>query len=756
MFSFHKRILKELIRAKPHGIVILFLWTSCVSAQNKISDFISLEPSPENTDFVIPESHVFQKIIETGDPLSEGGFLPDRNDFTGYVGINGSSENGYLSINAETDPGGVSILDIYLDTATKLWVTTASEAVDFSSVAGTLNNCSGTITPWNSIISCEERQTTGDSNSDGYYDMGWCVEIAPDSKMVINKLWALGNFKHENVSIHPNERTVYQGADSNPGYIYKFVAQNPRDLSDGALYVYSGSKNGPGNWILLNNTTPTVRNTILNQSASAGATVFNGVEDVEIGPDGWVYFAVKNEGRVYRFQDSDPITGTEVLQMETFVGNATYAITHNNGTSNINWGNGNDNLTFDGDGNLWVTQDTFGVENYIWVVENGHSQANPKVKIFGRTPIGSEPTGITFSPDFRFLFMSVQHPNINNDSSIQVDAKGNEVGFNKSISLVIALKENLGTLWYLDADGDGYAAAGTINANVSPGANYSTTPLPTTDCNDQDATINPNTTWYLDADGDGHAISSLNSCTTPGAGYTTAILPTDDCNDNDATIIEAVVWYLDADLDGFASALTVTSCTNPGPGYTNDVLPTTDCDDNDASLNPDTIWYLDADGDGYASDITAAGCNSPGDGYTTEELAQSDCDDNDATVNTVVAWYLDMDMDGYAEGEPVISCGSPGEGYTQSVLPAENESPKADKVLIYPNPSAGEVTINLDSVYQVAEISVLSAAEQLILKKTFRGTNSINFLMPYQSSGIYYVYLLLEGKIIAMPLIINR
>ncbi|NNC70276.1 MAG: DUF839 domain-containing protein, partial [Flavobacteriaceae bacterium] len=158
--------------------------------------------------------------------------------------------------------------------------------------------------------------------------------------------------------------------------------------------------------------------------------------------------AVKNENQVYRFQDSDPITGISVIQMETYVGNTTYNIEHTNGSSNVDWDRGNDNLAFDGEGNLWVMQD--GGKNYIWVVENGHTQINPKVKIFGRTPLGSEPTGITFSPDYRFLFMSIQHPNSNNNVTTQNDAAANSIGFEKDISLVVALNSNLGTTLSID------------------------------------------------------------------------------------------------------------------------------------------------------------------------------------------------------------------------------------------------------------------------------------------------------------------
>ena len=44
------------------------------------------------------------------------------------------------------------------------------------------------------------------------------------------------------------------------------------------------------------------------------------------------------------------------------------------------------------------------------------------------------------------------------------------------------------------------------------------------------------TTWYLNADGDGYAASSTSACTNPGAGYSATILPTTDCNDADAAV----------------------------------------------------------------------------------------------------------------------------------------------------------------------------------------------------------------------------
>jgi hypothetical protein len=128
--------------------------------------------------------------------------------------------------------------------------------------------------------------------------------------------------------------------------------------------------------------------------------------------------------------------------METYVGNASYNITHAGGTVLTPWGTGNDNLAFDEQGNLWVLQD--GGNNYIWVVMSNHTQAAPNVKLFGIAPAGSEPTGITFSPDYKFLFMSFQHPNAGNNADFQTDAAGNSIGFDKDIAIVISLTENLG------------------------------------------------------------------------------------------------------------------------------------------------------------------------------------------------------------------------------------------------------------------------------------------------------------------------
>ena len=142
-------------------------------------------------------------------------------------------------------------------------------------------------------------------------------------------------------------------------------------------------------------------------------------------------------------RDSDsPLTGGTVSNFETYVGGMSYTFPTSNGNTTENWGTGNDNLTFDNDGNLYVLQD--GSDNHIWFVGLGHTQLNPKVKIFARIPAGAEPTGMTFTPDNRYMFLSIQHPSATNEATSQIDALGEPRKFDKDVALVIARKGFLG------------------------------------------------------------------------------------------------------------------------------------------------------------------------------------------------------------------------------------------------------------------------------------------------------------------------
>ena len=89
-----------------------FLVGSSLSAQT-IGTFSSVAPTAQTEQFVIPSTHRFQKIVQSGDTYTTGGgTLHEGFDFTCYVPISSSSTNGYVSLNHETSPGAVSILDV--------------------------------------------------------------------------------------------------------------------------------------------------------------------------------------------------------------------------------------------------------------------------------------------------------------------------------------------------------------------------------------------------------------------------------------------------------------------------------------------------------------------------------------------------------------------------------------------------------------------------------------------------------------------
>jgi hypothetical protein len=467
--------------------LFLFLWIS--GRTQSIGTFNPITPTAQTQSLVIPASHKFQRIIKSGDALSLGGTLGANPDFTGYVPIAGSSRNGYLSISNEVSASAdVAILGIQYNFTTKVWNVTSGGNVFNSTVVNQIGVvsrfCSGTVTPDNRIMVSEEDVTAGDANADGYTDRGWIIEIDPATRTVVDqggavgpdKLWAIGRTNRENVVIKSDRTALYTGADDGTlGYLYKFVPTVAGNFSAGTLYVFdpaAANGLGSGTWRVVANGTQAERNSIRTASQTAGGFNYNGIEDVEIGPDGKIYFTAKSEGKIYRFTDNGTYgQATDVTGMEVFAGNDAYPTIKSYdvdpGAPVVNepWGRGNDNLAFDGEGNLWVCQDAIVASdrNHIWVISPGHTQASPQVRVFATTPTRSESTGITFTPDYKFMFISFMNPTTSN-STAQTDAAGNSVVFNTHTTVVIARSENLGSTATLPVSFASFSAKQQLNA----------------------------------------------------------------------------------------------------------------------------------------------------------------------------------------------------------------------------------------------------------------------------------------------------
>ena len=197
----------------------------------------------------------------------------DMVDFNAYIPINETS--GYLFTNWELYPGGMSRTMISKATNDYKWTVESSEMLDFGQW-GTIANCFGTLSPWNTPLTSEEWGNFGDSTEfwnapdadvdprardalatyingeettgaqatqfPNTYRYHYIVEItnpmdADKANVVPVKHYAMGRFEHENSVVMPDQRTVYLSQDNTNGVFFKFVADTAGDLSAGTLYA---------------------------------------------------------------------------------------------------------------------------------------------------------------------------------------------------------------------------------------------------------------------------------------------------------------------------------------------------------------------------------------------------------------------------------------------------------------------------------------------------------------------------------------
>lgn len=192
------------------------------------------------------------------------------------------------------------------------------------------------------------------------------------------------------------------------------------------------------------------------------------------------------------------------------------------------------------------------------------------------------------------------------------------------------------TNYYLDADSDGF---GTMNNNISACFQPTGYVSDSTDCNDNNASINANATEICnDLD--------------------------ENCNEQADDGLVFVNYYVDFDLDGFGSLNTMENvCVQP-IGFVTNAL---DCNDASSYVNPDAIeicngldedcdgvndnsvvfatFYEDADGDTYGDPATGQDfCLIPTEFFVANG---DDCDDTNALVNPVAIeiWENGIDDD---------------------------------------------------------------------------------------------------------------
>ena len=342
---------------------------------------------------------------------------------------------------------------------------------------GTLANCSGGVTPWGTILTCEE-------NYDGYYGeaywengtrklepgymlweehydlppehYGWVVEFNPATGKA-KKIIAMGRCRHECATPYlskDGKLVVYTGDDKAGEHLYKFVSDHPDKLDTGKLYVANLEW---GEWIPVDyETQPELQEHFESQTEVLirlpeaakilKATPLDRPEDIDIDPvSGDVFVTLTNNkaignyhGSVLKIREhSEDKTGTE-FRAEVFMAGG-----KESGFSCP------DNMAFDPAGNLWITCDVSGSKigkgeyepfgnNGLHLVLRSGPNAGKVIQV-ASAPMDAELTGPYFSPDGRTLFLSVQHPGEQSGSLDDLTSHWPEGGESIPKSAVVAI-----------------------------------------------------------------------------------------------------------------------------------------------------------------------------------------------------------------------------------------------------------------------------------------------------------------------------
>ena len=219
--------------------------------------------------------------------------------------------------NAYDQLAGGGATTLVIDPKTRELVT------DFISLSGTLNNCAGGATPWNSWISCEETVLgpTKVKNAEGAYEggfekgHGYCFEVPAAANEAVTPvpLKALGRFVHEAVAIDSQTGIVYLTEDLPSAGFYRFIPERPGQLIAGRLQMLAikdqpnfdtrtKQKAGavlPAAWVDIHDPDPPAAEidnlAVYKQGIAAGAATFARLEGCFYG-NGVVYFTSTSGG----------------------------------------------------------------------------------------------------------------------------------------------------------------------------------------------------------------------------------------------------------------------------------------------------------------------------------------------------------------------------------------------------------------------------------------------------------------------------
>jgi secreted PhoX family phosphatase len=301
----------------------------------------------------------------------------------------------------------------------------------FASLSGTIRNCAGGITPWNSWLSCEETfENKGASGSALLErDHGWVFEVPAFRRANPQPLTGLGRFNHEATATDPRTGIVYETEDTGTSGVYRFVPRQWGDLRSGGqlqMLKVAGAPNlDTSNHAVVELQTgetvniewvdiadpevlgQTDRAAVYNQGAELGGASFSRGEGMWYG-NGLIYFACSSggpagEGQIWAI---DPAAETLSLIYES----PGQQVLDNPDNIAVSPGGGLV-LCEDGDGDALFMRG-LNVHGEIFDLAQNNVVLNGEVKGLTGDFRKREWAGASFTPCGRWLLASIQTPGI--------------------------------------------------------------------------------------------------------------------------------------------------------------------------------------------------------------------------------------------------------------------------------------------------------------------------------------------------------